>query len=128
MSKMIQKSKKIIAIAFLNAMYVTSCYAAGTTNNGTFSNSALGNSTNNFDAMATKASGAIDTSVNLAVAFFGIAGLFLVGNSLLNLYKSSKDPSHQVKPMSGVIGLIIGGLLLAVGVVAASMRNSIVGA
>jgi hypothetical protein len=51
----------------------------------------------------------------------------MVANSLFNLYKASKDPAHQVKPMSGGIGLIVGGLLLAVGTVAGLSKNTLIG-
>ncbi len=82
--------------------------------------------TDNFDTIASNASKTMNTAVGVITLFFGLVGLFMVANSLFNLYKSSKDPSHQVKPMSGGIGLIIGGLLLAVGTVAGLSRNTLV--
>jgi hypothetical protein len=75
----------------------------------------------------TNINGTMNTIVNLITLFFGLVGLMMVANSLVNLYKASKDSSHQTKPLSGGIGLVIGGLLLAVGTVAGISKNTLVG-
>ncbi len=80
----------------------------------------------NFSKVAENMTTTMTTMTNLATRFCGLVGLIMVGNSLFNLYKASKDPSHQVKPASGVIGLVIGGLLLAVGTVAEISTNTFV--
>lgn len=85
------------------------------------------NTTQSFEDVAENAQGAITTATTLAIAFFALVGLIMVANSLINLYKASKDPSHQVKPMAGGVGLIIGGTLLAVGTVVGMSRNTFIG-
>lgn len=81
----------------------------------------------NFQQVAGNVTSSLNTFSTLATTFAAVAGLVLVANSLFNLYKASKDPSHQVKPMSGIIGLVIGGLLVAVGTVVSISKTSVVG-
>ena len=82
----------------------------------------------NIQGLATNATSAMSSIQTAFTVLCGLVGLVMVANSLNNLYKASKDPSHQVKPMSGAIGLIIGGLLTAVATVTTLSKNSSLGA
>jgi hypothetical protein len=86
------------------------------------SNTAL--AVTDISGIATKANTAMNAVKTSATLLCGVVGLIMVGNSLNNLYKASKDPSHQVKPMAGIVGLIMGGLLASVAVVVAVMQTS----
>ncbi len=90
--------------------------------------SAAPSAANNIQGLAANASNAMSSIQTAFTVLCGLAGLVMVANSLNNLYKASKDPSHQVKPMSGAIGLIIGGLLTAVAAVTTLSKNSSLGA
>jgi sulfite exporter TauE/SafE len=75
--------------------------------------------------VASRAESMMGSVTIVATALCTLVGLIMIGNSLNNLYKASKDPSHQVKPMAGIIGLIIGGFLAAIGAVLTIMSNSV---
>jgi hypothetical protein len=83
---------------------------------------------NNFNDVSANINSGLSTFKSLAIGFAAVAGTVLIATSLFNLYKASKDPSHQVKPMAGVVGLVIGGLLVAVSAVVGISSNSVVGA
>ena len=85
-------------------------------------------SANNIQGLAANATSAMSAVQTAFIVLCGLVGLVMVANSLNNLYKASKDPSHQVKPLSGAIGLIIGGLLTAVATVTTLSKNSSLGA
>jgi hypothetical protein len=85
-------------------------------------------SANNIQGLAANATSAMSAVQTAFIVLCGLVGLIMVANSLNNLYKASKDPSHQVKPLSGAIGLIIGGLLTAVATVTTLSKNSSLGA
>ncbi|MFM2343848.1 MAG: hypothetical protein RLZZ210_456 [Pseudomonadota bacterium] len=116
-------SKKINKLRTFGQLVALDMILASTANAQT----APTNATNiqGFIGNMTSAMGSIQTAI---VALSGLVGLGLVANSLNNLYKASKDPSHQVKPMSGAIGLIIGGLLSAIATVVTLSKNSSLGA
>jgi len=119
MLKSMNKLCTLGQLIVLDLMIVTSVKAQGLTE--------VTKTDTTFDNVADNAAKTMNTAVGLITLFFGLVGLFMVANSLFNLYKASKDPSHQVKPMSGGIGLIIGGLLLAVGTVAGLSKNTLIG-
>lgn len=57
--------------------------------------------------------------VNIAVAFSGLAGIVILIISLLALHKAGQDESGRTSKTGPVIGLIIGGCLIAISVIAA---------
>jgi hypothetical protein len=81
----------------------------------------------NFNDVSANINSGLTTFKSLAIGFAAVAGTVLIANSLFNLYKASKDPSHQVKPIAGIVGLVIGGLLVAVSAVVGISSNSVVG-
>lgn len=54
-----------------------------------------------------------------------LLGVFLVAISLWGFYKSSKD--ERETPKSAIVGLIIGGMMTAVGIVTAMSANTTTG-
>ncbi len=90
------------------------------------SNAMAQTATTDIAGVASKATAAFSSVTTVATTLCALVGLIMIGNSLNNLYKSSKDPSHQVKPMAGIVGLIIGGLLTSVALVVTVMSNSTV--
>jgi len=64
------------------------------------------------------------TSVLLGA--FALVGAIIVGLSLLALRRASNDEGRE-KPVGAVVGLVIGGLMVAVPAIMWMVRNSIIG-
>ena len=56
-----------------------------------------------------------------------LMGLVIIGVSLYTLWKSSDDPSKKNTPQGALIGLLVGGLLIAVPEILWIIYNTILG-
>jgi cytochrome bd-type quinol oxidase subunit 1 len=80
--------------------------------------------TKTFDDVATNVDTISQQSTTLLIQLFTLGGFVLVAISLYQIYKASKD--EREKPTSAIVGLIVGGLLAAVGTVLWAMKNSLI--
>ncbi|MDK2124413.1 hypothetical protein [Parachitinimonas caeni] len=62
---------------------------------------------------------------DLLLTVAALVGFLIVGYSLYQLYKSSKD--EREKPASAIVGLFIGGAMLGISTITVVMRNTVTG-
>ncbi len=62
---------------------------------------------------------------DLLLTVAALIGFIIVGYSLYQLYKSSKD--EREKPASAIVGLFIGGAMLGISTITVVMRNTVTG-
>lgn len=77
--------------------------------------------TKDFSALATNFTEAADTGAALVFNLIAVLGFVLVAVGLYQLYKASKD--EREKPLSAVIGIVVGGMMSAAGLIAWAIRN-----
>lgn len=78
-----------------------------------------------YKDVANNVNDATSLSAALFLNIIGFAGYILIGLCLWKLHTASKN-EHE-KPLSAFIGLIVGGLMAAVGTIAWVIRNTVVG-
>lgn len=101
-------------------------FAQATGNSGSISafdtaRQTAGNRT--IDTMASNTDRLAGNLYNTMTTGATLLGVLLVGISLWGFYKASKEERETPKP--AVVGLIIGGLLTAIGLVAAFSANTL---
>lgn len=78
-----------------------------------------------YKDVANNVNDATSLSAALFLNIIGFAGYILIGLCLWKLHTASKN-EHE-KPLSAFVGLIVGGLMAAVGTIAWVIRNTVVG-
>lgn len=76
-----------------------------------------------FTDLADTLTETADTGASLFFNLIAIFGFVLIALGLYQLYKASKD--EREKPMSAVVGIIVGGLMSGAGVIAWAIRNEL---
>lgn len=71
---------------------------------------------------AENAGGIIDSGVSLGMAIVALIGFVLTGTSLYTIWKASKD--EREKPTSAIIGIFVGGAMLAIPTIMWLSKNS----
>jgi cytochrome bd-type quinol oxidase subunit 1 len=113
------KSLVLRACAFLSMLMAAPfAFAIASTNMTTST------TTKKFDDVATNIDTISQQSTTLLIQLFTLGGFVLVAISLYQIYKASKD--EREKPTSAIVGLMVGGLLAAVGTVLWAMKNSLI--
>lgn len=79
-----------------------------------------------FKDVANNVNDATALSTSLFLNIMAFAGYIITGICLFILYRASKDDGRE-RPLGAVVGLIIGGLMAAIGTVAWIIRNTVVG-
>lgn len=64
--------------------------------------------------------------LDIVMIVFGILGIILVGGSLYKLYQASQEQSRET-PKSAIVGLVVGGCLIVLGVIAGLIANQAAG-
>lgn len=64
--------------------------------------------------------------LTLFLSFMVFIGIVIVSLSLLKLHKATKDNSHE-SPASAIFGIVIGGLMTAVGIITFMVKGSMIG-
>lgn len=78
-----------------------------------------------ISTMAQNADTTRQTVTTVFLGFLALIGAVIVAVSLLSLRKAAQD--EREKPTGAIVGLVIGGLLVAVPAIMWMVRNSLVG-
>lgn len=78
-----------------------------------------------YKDVANNVNDATSLSTALFLNIIAFVGYILIGICLWKLHSASKN-DHE-KPLSAIIGLVVGGLMAAVGTIAWIIRNTVVG-
>lgn len=79
----------------------------------------------NIGDVANNVGGGVDSLNSLALAIAAFAGLIITILSAYTIYKAGKE--EREKPTSAVVGIIVGGLMLAIPTIMWLSRNTIIG-
>lgn len=74
---------------------------------------------------AEKAGGILDSAASVGLALAAFIGFIITFMSAYTIYKAGKD--EREKPTSAIIGIFVGGLLLAIPMIMWLTRNSLFG-
>ncbi|WP_323025696.1 DUF6750 family protein [Castellaniella sp.] len=72
---------------------------------------------------AANAGGLVDSGISLSILIAGLIGVILTIVSLYTIWKAGKD--EREKPTSAIIGIVVGGALLAITTIMWLSRNSL---
>ena len=79
-----------------------------------------------FKDVANNVNDATALSTALFLNIMAFAGYIIIASCLFILYRASKDDGRE-RPLSAIVGLVMGGLMAAIGTVAWIIRNTVVG-
>lgn len=79
-----------------------------------------------FQDVAGNIADSSEYALAVIIMIVTIIGFVVVSGSLYTLYKASKD--EREKPLSGFVGLFVGGAMAGTGTILLIMKNTVIGA